>query len=591
VPTREVFRAMRRFRWALTIPACCFAFVLHAAEPTERERTLPRPSWAWGVLGLRNIDGTLAQLARYCDRAATNSGALVRLSLSTLLFPVPLEDGLKKDGPAVIFFLDPGQAGGRKDEKALLLPVSDPALLKESLEAVFGATMQENRLQVSVPRGFTEPDATLLIRLAPGGLLVAPNAQILKELETLAGGKDASQFVAADGPDAVAELNFEALRRIERKRLDDFMERTFKATALAAPSAAGQVEDGQQRLQKFLRELDRLEVHARIEAKEIRLASRLRALADTELAQRWDRAPDAPAGTWNSWCGAETALFVTGRFPAAWACPEKDTAAWLARYLPADSAAGQAAQAACARTLSAWLGQLDGDLACAVQVDAEGAFFPLTLFGAKNDADVLAAFDAFLAPAATSLAERLRADFKLPADQPLPAVLEKMPDGPTGVVRHTLKFQEAKVEAWARERLGAVGGWPPEFCARRATGGLVLGWGRGAETCVAAEPVARGAGAALFPEPPEGTAGCALLHPVAAMRVFLRQWCHLDEAATRRVLDGLANTPLSAFWGQGDGAVQLELRVPVESLRTALEGYLRMLKEGFDPDAKPATEQ
>jgi hypothetical protein len=85
---------------------------------------------------------------------------------------------------------------------------------------------------------------------------------------------------------------------------------------------------------------------------------------------------------------------------------------------------------------------------------------------------------------------------------------------------------------------------------------------------------------------PENTAGCALLHPAAVMRVFLRQWCHLDDAATQRVLNGLGNTPLCAYWGQGDGAVQLELRAPVESLRTGMESYLRMLKEGFDPGAK-----
>ncbi len=577
-------------RLVLALSTLSLSLLLYAVEPAPAVPALPRPPWAWAVLGLKNIDGTLTQLAEYCDRAATNSGALARLSLTTLLFPVPMEDGLKKDGPAVIFFLDPGQAGGRRDEKALLLSVADQALLKESLEIVFGATMKDNYLQVSVPRGFTEPDATLLIRLVPGGLLVAPNDQILKELENLANGKDAASFLAADGPDAVAELNFEVLRRFEQKRLNDLMGQALKATTLAAPSAAGQVEDGQQRLQAFLRDLDRLELRAHIKAKEIRLATRLYALADTELAQRWDRAPEVPAGTWNLWCGAETALFVTGRFPACWAYPEKDTAAWLARYLPMDSAPGQAAQATVARALSAWLGQLGSDLAFAVQVNPEGAFFPLTLLGAKSDADAMAGFDGFLAPATTLLGERLRTDFKVPAEQPIPAVLEKTSDGPAGVVRHTVRFQDAKVETWAKERFGPASGWPLEFSARRAAGGLVLGWGKGAEACIAVEPAVRGDGAMPFGALPEGTAGCALVHPVAVMRIFLRQWCHLDEAATQRVLNGLANTPVLAFWGQGDGAVQLELRAPVESLRTGLEGYLRMLREGFDPGAKPAAD-
>lgn len=580
---------MRRTHFPLLVSIVCCSVSLLAAEPAAETRELPRPQWAWGTLGFRNIDDTLTQLAQYCDRVATNSGALARLSLTTVLFPVPMEDGLKKDGPAVIFFLDPAQAGGRRDEKALLLSVADPAVLRESLEAVFGANMKDGQLQVTVPRGFTEPDATLLIKLVPAGLLVAPNAQILKELEAVAGAKGAAQFVDASGPDVVAEVNFDVLRRIEQKRIEDLLSKALKATTVAAPAAAGQVEEGQQRLQNFLKELDRLELRASIKAREIRMDTRLRALANTELSQRWDRAPEAPAGTWNLWCSDETALFVTGRFPAVWACAEKDTTAWLAKYLPMESAPGRAAQEAVARELSAWLGQLGGDLAFAVRVNQEGAFFPLTMFGAKGEADNLAGFEKFLTPAATLLAERLRANFQLPADAPVPAVLEKTGDGQTDVTRHAVKFQDAKAEAWARERFEKMSGWPLEFSMRRVVGGLVLGWGKGAEASLTVGPTVRADALPPFGVLPEGTAGCALLHPTAVMRVFLRQWCRLDDAATQRVLNGLTNAPLCVYWGQGDGAVQLELRAPVESLRTGVESYLRMLKEGFDPGAKAAT--
>lgn len=581
---------MRRPTFILAGLLLSFSLALLAAEPAAETRELPRPQWAWGALGFKNIDGTLTKLALYCDRVATNSGALARLSLTTILFPVPMEDGLKKDGPAVIFFLDPGLVGGQRGEKALLLSVTDPVVLKESLEAVFGATMKDGLLQVTVPRGFTEPDATLLIKLAPAGLLVAPNAQILKELETVAGGKSAAQFVDANGPDVVAEVSFEVLRRIEQKRLDDLLGQVLKATTVAAPSAAGQVEDGQQRLQTFLKELNRLELHASIEAQEIRLTSRLRALADTELSQRWDRAPEPPAGTWNLWCNPETALFVTGRFPAVWAYSEKDTAAWLAKYLPTDSAPGRTAQEALARELSAWLGQFGGDLAVAVRVNQEGAFFPVTMLGAKGDADILAGFEKFLPPTAALLAERLRTNLQLPGDAPIPAVLEKTGDGQTGAARHAVKFQDPKAEAWAKQRFEAMSGWPLEFSVRRAAGGLVMGWGKGADACIGAEPLAGADAAKPFGVLPEGTVGSALLHPAAVMRVFLRQWCRLDDGATQRVLKDLPNTPLCLFWGQGDGAVQLELRAPVESLRTPMESYLRMLKEGFDPGAKPANE-
>jgi hypothetical protein len=581
---------MRRTHFAFVVSIVFLSFSLRAAEPAEEARELPRPQWAWGTLAFRNVEDTLTQLAQYFDRVATNSGALARLSLTTVLFPVPMEDGLKKDGPALIFFVDPGLAGGQRGEKALLLSVADPKVLKESLEAVFGADMKEGLLQVTVPRGFNEPDATLLIKLAPAGLLVAPNAQILKELETVAGAKGAAQFIGANGPDVLAEVNFDVLRRIEQQRLEDLLGRAVKATSLAAPTAASQVEEGQQRLQKFLKELDRLELSARIEAREIRLTAQLRALADTELSQRWDRAPEAPAGTWNLWCNPETALFVTGRFPAAWAFAEKDTAVWLAKYMPTEGAPGRAAQEAAARELSAWLGQLGGDLAFEVRANQEGSFFPLTMFGVKGEADVLAGFEKLLTPTATLLAERLRTDFELPGDAPVPAVLEKTGDAQTGVARQTVKFQDPKAEAWAKKRFEAMSGWPLEFSMRHAAGGLVLGWGKGADACIAAEPAVRGDGHNPFGVAPKGTAGCALLQPATVMRVYLRQWCHLDEAATQRVLNGLANTPLCAYWGQGDGAVQLELRAPVESLRTGMESYLRMLKEGFDPGVKPAKE-
>lgn len=582
---------MRRLSVALPTLLLFMALSVRAAEPEPAQRVLPRPSWAWGTLGMRNIEGTLSNLALYCDRVATNSGALARLSLSTLLFPVPMEEGLKKDGAAVIFFLDPGLVGGAKGEKALILEVQDPALLKESLEAVFGVNMKDQLLEVSVPRGFTEPDANLMIKLVPAGLLVAPNEQILKELESLAGKDGAVGFVDPMGPDVVAEVNVEVLRRVEQRSLENALAQALKATAVASPSSVGQVTEGQQQLQKFLKELERVEFQAQVDARGIRVQTSLRALADTELAMRWQALGEPPLKRWVRWCDPETALFVTGRFPSIWACSEKDVGQWMGKYLPMESAPGRVAQESVARELASWLQQLEGDVALAVQVDREGAFFPLTLFAGKADGQVSESLEKLLPAIVSLLSERLRTQFELPGDAIAPAVLEKGETSPTGVTVHSVRFQNPALEEWAKHRFGGISGWPLQISLRRSVEGVVLGWGKGAEVCLAAEPEVRGDADDPLGLLPGGSTGCALLHPLPVMRAYLRQGKHLDEGSVEAILNGLGNTPLRVCWGQGDGTVFLELHAPAEALRTVISGYMNYLKQGFDPAAPPAPKE
>lgn len=580
---------MRRFQTALVVLFLSCS-MLTAAEPAAVEYELPRPEWAWGTVGLRSIEGSLGKLAAYCDRIAANSGAFARLSLATWLFSVPLEEGLNKDGPAVVFLLDPGQVGGAKGEKALILSVTDAELLKESLEAVFGEDMKNGEMQVAVPRGFTEPDANLLIKLTSSGLLVAPTKAILKELEKLAGKKGAASFMDPKGSDVTMELNIEIFRRIEQRRLDAMLGNLTKGAGVAAPAAAAKITEGQQRLQKFLKELSRLEVDLAITAQQVGAKARLRAFPNTECALRWSPCPAPPVGTWNSWCDPDVAIFVAGPFPAIWAYPEQEIAKWLAKYLPMESAQGRGAQADVARELAALFTQLDGDMALAVRVDQKGVWFPLTMFGGTEDGQLNEGFEKLLKPVAVLLAEQMRTHFELPAEAPLPAVLEKKSDGPQGITRHAVRFKDPKVEAWAKKNFSYVCGWPLEFSSRRSGSGMILGWGHGADALLKMEPAVRGDGRKPIGLLPKGTAGGALLHPVTIMRFYLLQIRGVDQANAQAILKGLPNTPVNMYWGQGEGALQLELKVPVDAPRSVASGYLNYLKMDFDPEGDPAAE-
>jgi hypothetical protein len=542
---------------------------------------LPQARWALGTLAIRNLGGAFDLLAASCDAVAANSGPLARLSLMSWLFPVPLDDGFDPDGAALVFFLDPGVAGA-SGEKAFLLPVADVAVVKAALEASFGVKERDGVFKATLPQGLNEPDKALLIRVAGKKLLAAPNAELLKELADLAGEHGAAAFVDPKGPDAVVDVDLAALRRQKQNELETALGWAVKLAGQAYPDTAPSLAQWQARLLERAKELGRLEVRVSLQDRSVAILARLETLPNTDLAQRWEKEPARPALAWLPWCTPETAAFVTGSLPPALAAVKEETlAALLQRFCPLDGDGTQAVQARGGKGLSEFLALLGGEAACSLVVQPDGSWHPCVMLGARDTASASKALDEVLAAGTEVLGHRLRAEFKLPAHAPPPVSIRKAAPAEDAPARHELGFNAPEVEQEAKDALARLCGWPLEFSSRAVAPGLIVGGGRGAEALLAANPKPVAANP-LGPLPP-GTAGCALVRPATGLKVYLRSVRGLPEATVEELLKGLSDAPLQASWGLGGGGVHVRLVAPVEALRTGVECYLRLLRQGFDP--------
>jgi hypothetical protein len=203
------------------------------------------------------------------------------------------------------------------------------------------------------------------------------------------------------------------------------------------------------------------------------------------------------------------------------------------------------------------------------------------MLGAREGAAASTAFDEAVAAGAEVLAYRLRAEFKLPANAPPPVSIKKAAPAEGAPARHELEFNAPEVEKEAKDALAQLCGWPLELSSRATAPGLIVGGGRGAGALLAAGP--KPAAANPWGPLPPGTAGCALVRPATGLRVYLRSVRGLPEPALEELLKGLSDAPLQASWGLGGGGVHVRLVAPVQALRTGVECYLRLLRQGFDP--------
>ncbi|MCY3019897.1 MAG: hypothetical protein NTW87_12820, partial [Planctomycetota bacterium] len=146
----------------------------------------PVPDWALGALYVRELGNGLVKAGVYADKLLPNSAELAKQMVMSYLLELPADAGLKPDGPAAIYALDP-LATNTKNERAFIVPVADAATLKTALINTYGVPTEEGGVMTFVlPQPVPQPDRTLLLKLAQGRLLGAPNSVVLRKLDEYA---------------------------------------------------------------------------------------------------------------------------------------------------------------------------------------------------------------------------------------------------------------------------------------------------------------------------------------------------------------------------------------------------------------------
>jgi hypothetical protein len=585
MPQRKLFSP------ALLAFAALAAFSPEGAEPAPGERAagaVPCPEWATATLALRNLGGSFERLSQYCDLAAANSGALVRLTATSWLFPIPLEGGLDPNGPALVFLLDP-DAPGRAFDKALVLPVAEAAGVREALKNAFGVAEQDGLMKVLIPQGFNEPDKTMLIRVTERAVLAAPGEFLLKELAQFVDPKGVAAGLAPNGPDAIAVMNLRAWQRLRARRLETILGWAVGAASLAWPSAAEQFRAFSASALEKAGELDRLELRASLSGGNLKLDAFVHALPNTALAAGWQRPLPQPADTWLPWLTDQTALFVTGAVPSKSLPGDQQFRELLLRLVPPRQESETAAREKLSQAWGAVLAGLDGQAAYSMVSRPDGGFYPSLLLSSRDGASARDAFRELLKLAAEAWGERLAASgaaLKSDADPRL--AVKVVTSGPTKVGAESAEvlIRDGLLAEPVRQLVAICCGWPPKVYLRATSAGLWLGWGNEHPQLLTwSEPEAatRAAKAEAPRDLPPDAAGWALLRPATALRGWLPFMARLGPETVARLLDQLPDAPVRASWGGSEGRIYARLEVPAEALRTGLECYLRLLREGFDP--------
>lgn len=195
------------------------------------------PDFALGVLTFRELGVGLEKAGLYANQLLPNSSALAKQIAMTYLFSMPVDAGLKQDGLARLYALDPVSTG-LQNERALALSVADAAAVKTALVGAYGAPVEADGVMTfTLPQPLPQPDKTLLIKFVGERLLAAPNAVVLKKLEEY---EKANPGPLALKADVVASVRIGAIK----KSFGELIELTIDALIdLVADEQAAQLRD------------------------------------------------------------------------------------------------------------------------------------------------------------------------------------------------------------------------------------------------------------------------------------------------------------------------------------------------------------
>lgn len=229
---------IRLRNYCAAFSAAVLACAIFCAEnPAEVKPAQDVPDFALGVLTFRELGGSLEKAGLYANQLLPNSSALAKQIAMTYLFSLPVDAGLKQDGLARIYALDPISTG-LQNERALALSVADAAAVKTALVGAYGAPVEADGVMTfTLPQPLPQPDKTLLIKFVGDRLLAAPNAVVLNKLEAYEKAHPGPLALKAD---VVASIRVGAIK----KSFGELIELTLDALIdLVADEQAAQLRD------------------------------------------------------------------------------------------------------------------------------------------------------------------------------------------------------------------------------------------------------------------------------------------------------------------------------------------------------------
>lgn len=188
----------RKTKFLVTTIVLILVGVAAAAEPAPAPAwTREVPDWALGTLAFAQIHSNLDKAGKYAGKLLPNSGELAKQFIMSNVFNLPVSAGIK-NGPAVVYLLDPISTGLR-EETAFILPVSDANTVKTDLINVFGApTTADDVMTFTMLQAQPKPDKTLLVKFVKDHLLAAPSKVLLNKLEGVLGNANPAPAAGDD---------------------------------------------------------------------------------------------------------------------------------------------------------------------------------------------------------------------------------------------------------------------------------------------------------------------------------------------------------------------------------------------------------
>ncbi|MBI3832599.1 MAG: hypothetical protein HY291_23960 [Planctomycetes bacterium] len=553
--------------------------VSSVAFAAEKPEPAPMPANALAMIAIRQQGGSFDRLVNWCGKVVSNSGALARQTLSTALFPIPAQDGVDPEAPAVVFYLDTqaNLADGLGDQ-AVILGVKDAKALKDAIKAVFGGEEQDGMLHASIPQGFDKPERKLVIRVDSKWAWVAPDETALKALTEAAGAKGAGAFLAPDAPDAAIRLNLDLLRRQHKPELEKVLGLAGVLGGKLAPQFEGDLNSARAKVLDRTRELETLELRFSFNEDALIFAAQVKALAGTDLFMAWSRKPGGTPSSLPLALPGEAAL-------ALHTCP-REVVHREPRAGPPDEPAKQ--DCALCAALVKLQALADGGAGVAAVSTETGAARLVVALGASDPAQAEAALKEALDAVVKFSCDCARPMMKLKDGDPAPFELQPLPEQEVAGTK-VRGFQIGMPDKYkllpALEKIYTrTVGWPVPVRYAVTKQGMLVASGKDCDAALKAalEKAAsekEGAAAKL----PAGISVSVELMPVAVLRALLNAALDPDAVDAAQFTEKLEDAPIKLGAGAADGCGSVRLNLPAKAVKAVTDLYFKLERANIDP--------
>ncbi|HYF49759.1 MAG TPA: hypothetical protein VEJ63_10160 [Planctomycetota bacterium] len=573
--------------------AMLVAVALRAAEPAPAAvKAAAVPEWANGVLTIRQFGKTTDKIGAYSNQVLPNLGELARQYVLNKVFnQIPVRAGVKADGTAFIYPLD-SVLTGHEQENCFVLPVEDAAALKTSFINVMGVPSDENGvLTFSIPQPLPNPDKLQVVKFVKDNVLIAPDAELLKKLETFLTATAPEAMTGDARGDLVLTIKIERFKRGFGKILEGSMEMgavmAANGDAKVADKLIAQMKSGLDALWQ----LDVVELRMSIEPKaanEKELATifelRSRAAPGSEMEKNLSVFVPKIKGHLQRLLPRDTPFAIEFSLQGAEAAPVLKSFLVDAQLNVPDSPAAKVLLAdfvpAAIKLIE--LGHGDGLLAL---LPKTGGFTTLFALDLKDEKAVPEVIDTLVAKTTRLMDTAIREDIATvggkPNEDPLLKVKAVLPD-PGQRVR-SWEFDVGILDEFEKKDLARSVGWPLTVHQTIETSTLLVTKGKKSGEALAAA-------AAEIPKPakeigalPAGTCFQMTIQPISLIRTLLQVADIQMQAEGEAMTLGLKDGTITMQARIGEGSASLRWEIPSSVPAGLIPLGQRMIKSGMNP--------